>query len=70
MTMEEGWTKIYTTDQAYQADIIIELLNENDIDGVIMNKRDSSYVAFGNIEVFVSGENKDKALEIIKQSEL
>ncbi len=70
MTMEEGWTKIYTTDQAYQADIIIELLDENGINGVIMNKRDSSYVAFGNIEVFVSGENKDKALEIIKQSEL
>ncbi len=68
--MEEGWTKIYTTDRDYQADIIIELLDENGIAGVIMNKRDSSNVAFGNIEVYVNDDDKNKALEIIKQSEL
>ena len=68
--MEEGWIKIYTTDKAYQADMLIELLDENEIKGVIINKRDSSNIAFGNIAVFINKEDKDKALAIIKNSEL
>lgn len=68
--MEEGWVKVYTTEKAYQADIIIELLDEKGIAAVVMNKRDSSYAAFGNIDIYVNEKEKDKALEIIKQSEL
>lgn len=68
--MEQGWVKVYKTDKAYQADIIIELLDENGIMAVKMNKRDSSYLAFGNIEVYVEEEYAEKALQIIKESAL
>ncbi|HEY9123435.1 MAG TPA: DUF2007 domain-containing protein [Bacteroidales bacterium] len=68
--MEQGWVKIYKTDKDYQADIVIELLDENTIKAVKINKRDSSYQAFGNIEVYVKEENTEKALQIIKKSAL
>jgi hypothetical protein len=64
--MEEGWIKVYKTDKKYQADIIIELLDENGITGVVMDKKDSSYM-FGNIEVYVPAENEEQALTIILQ---
>jgi type III secretory pathway lipoprotein EscJ len=68
--MEQGWVKVYKTDKDYQADIVVELLDENGIMAVKMNKRDSSYLAFGNIEVYVEDEYAEKALQIIKESAL
>jgi hypothetical protein len=68
--MEEGWKKVYTTDKPYQAEIVIELLDENNILGVEINKKDTSYLAFGNAEVFVKEEDFEKAKEIINQSKL
>jgi type III secretory pathway lipoprotein EscJ len=68
--MEQGWVKVYKTDKDYQADIVVELLDENGIKAVKMNKRDSSYLAFGNIEVYVEDEYAEKALQIIKESAL
>lgn len=67
--MEEGWIKVYKTDKKYQADIIIELLDENGIRGVILDKKDSSYM-FGNVEIYVAQEFEEKALTIIKSSNL
>ena len=68
--MEEGWKKIYSTDKPYQAEMAVELLDENGIIGVAFNKKDSTYLAFGNVEVFVKEADSDKAKEIINQSKL
>ena len=68
--MEEGWTKVYSTDKPYQADIVLEVLEENDIVGVVLNKKDSSYTFFGFTEVYVNKDDAEKAKEIIKTSDL
>ncbi len=68
--MEDNWTKIYSTDKLYQADMIIELLDENEIVGVVINKEDSSFLSFGAIEVYVNKDDEEKALSIIKSAEL
>jgi hypothetical protein len=68
--MEEGWKKVFSTDKLYQAEIAVELLDENNIAGVVINKKDSSYLAFGNVEVFVKEEDFENAKEIINQSKL
>lgn len=68
--MEVGWTKVFTTDKPYQADIVVEVLEENDIHAVAFNKKDSSYVAFGNAEVYVMDEVVEKAKEILKTTSL
>ena len=68
--MEEGWTKVYTTDKPYQADMVVELLDENNIVGVSVNKKDSSYLAFGEDEVYVRDEDVEKSKIIINASGL
>ncbi len=67
--MEKGWTKVFRTDKPYQADIVSNILNENNIKSVVINKKDSMYL-FGFIEVYVEDENKDVAIEIINKSAL
>jgi hypothetical protein len=53
--------------QLYQAEIAKDLLENNGINAVIMNQKDSSYTSFGNIEVFVNEKDEEKALEILKE---
>ena len=67
--MEAGWTKVYITDKPYQADMVVELLEENNITGVSLNKKDSS-LSFGNDEVYVKDEDEEKAKIIINASGL
>jgi adenylosuccinate synthase len=62
--MSDNWEVIYTTNQVYDADIVKEVMADNDIECVIMNKLDSSY-GFGEIEVCVSTENTFKAKQLI-----
>jgi len=68
--MEEGWKLIYSTDKPYQAGIVVEMLSDNNIIGLIINKKDSTYLSFGDTEVHVKEEEYNKAIEIIKSSEL
>ena len=68
--MEEGWVKVYSTDKPYQADIVLEVLEENNVVGVVLNKKDSSYTFFGLAELYVNKTDADKAKEIIKTSGL
>lgn len=68
--MEKNWEQVFSTDQLYQAELIKQLLDNNSIPSVIINKKDSSYQAFGNSEVYVNLNDKEKALQIIKSSEI
>lgn len=65
--MEKNWVKIYTSPNFYRAEIIKQMLNENDVGAVLINKKDSSYNAFGNVEVWVHEENFSTAIELINQ---
>lgn len=62
----DNWTSVFETDQLYKAELIKDILCNNDIDAVILNQKDSSYTSFGEIYVMVSQEEKEKAEGIIK----
>ncbi|MDR1666554.1 MAG: DUF2007 domain-containing protein [Bacteroidales bacterium] len=62
----EKWKCIYSTNQRYRAEIVKALLAEEDIEAVILDKKDSSYTVFGEIELFVQPENENLAVELIK----
>lgn len=64
----QGWKKVYETHNLYQAEIIKSILNAEDIEAVIVNKQDSSYLV-GEVEVFVLSENVVKANTIISTNE-
>lgn len=67
--MENGWLKIYTSSEYYKAEIVRQVLAENEIEAVLMNKQDSQY-RFGEVEVYIQKEHFDDALEIIIKNEL
>ncbi len=51
--MEKNWRKIYSTTELYKAQIIKEILDEEDIEVVYINKKDSTYGSFGDVEIYV-----------------
>ena len=62
--MENNWVIVHTVAQEYEAEIIKSILNENNIDCVIVNKKDSAYL-FGEIEIYVDVENAFIAKQFI-----
>lgn len=66
--MEKDWTKITTYYNAVQAEIVKQMLEENNIPAVLLNKQDSSYL-FGKIELYVHENLKESALTLIQESE-
>jgi hypothetical protein len=63
-----NWAKIFTTRNSAEANIIKGMLEENDIEAVIMNKQDSSYLNFGNIEVYVPKEFEAIAIGLVNKA--
>jgi hypothetical protein len=68
--MENNWIKVYTTENAYTAEIIKQALTENEIPAVVLNKQSSSYKSFGVINVLVHQGDFDKAIAYLIENHL
>jgi len=62
----DDWQKVYSTDQMHQAEIVKSVLNDHHMNPVLINKKDSSYHNFGEIEIHVSTEHSMRARQIIE----
>lgn len=62
----DGWHKLYSTRNYAEANIIKGMLEENNIAAVVLNKMDSSYLAFGDIEIYVPLHLKEIAAQLLK----
>ena len=62
------WHNIFTTTNYPEASIIQGLLEENNIPVQMLNKMDSSYQTFGEIELFVPIHLKEMALNLISKA--
>lgn len=60
------WSKIYETKMPYRAEIVKDILEQNGIGAIIMNKKDSAYDIFGQLEVHVKAEAVLTALKIVE----
>ena len=67
--MDKNWETIYSTNQLYIAELAKQMLHDNGIEAVVVNKRDSTYNTFGDIEVYVNRDNVIRALKLIKEFE-
>jgi hypothetical protein len=65
--MEKDWKLVYYKGEDYKAVIAKELLEENGFRSVVLNRKDSTYQTFGDIELYVSGEDEQKSELILKQ---
>jgi hypothetical protein len=61
---KEQWEMVYSTNAGYQAEILKALLEEENIVSIVVNKQDSSYLSFGEVEVYVKSEDILKAKQI------
>jgi hypothetical protein len=62
--MSDNWIVVYSTDQLYDASLLENILKDNGIDCVIMNKQDSTR-GFGDIEIYVSTADALQAKQLI-----
>jgi hypothetical protein len=61
--MEKNWIKIFSSTNYYQAEMVKQMLIENQIDTVLFNKQDSSHRTFGYIEVYIHQKDFSDAIE-------
>ena len=61
--------KLFSTDNSNQAEIIKQMLQENSISVVLLNKQDSSYLMFGFIELYVNKKQFSQATKLLKNTE-
>ena len=64
----ENWEKIYSTRNYPEASIIQGLLEENNIPVQVLNKQDSSYLNFGDIELYVPAHLKITAKQVLEKA--
>ena len=61
----DSWVMIFNCAARYQAEILKSLLEDENINSVIINKQDSSYLSFGEIELYVKNDDVLRAKQII-----
>jgi len=67
--MEKGWIKIFTSTNFYPAEIVKQMLIENSIDAVLINKQLSGY-NIGSVEVYIHQEDFSKAVELMALNDI
>jgi hypothetical protein len=67
--VDYNWIKIYTSTDPFKIELLKGFLNENNIIAMSINKKDSSYLSFGEIELLVNEKDVMKAKTLITKQE-
>ena len=59
--------KVLSTDNPNKAAIVKQMLEENNIKVVLLNKQDSSYLMFGLVELYVQENQVEKTEDLLKE---
>ncbi len=62
----KGWVKVKEGEDRIAMRIASSVLEENDIKNVILDKKDSSYLMFGKVELYVQNEQVLKARRLLQ----
>jgi len=65
--MDEDFVVVFSAGKLYNAEMIKDVLLNNNIEATIVNKKDSGF-GFGEIEVYVAKANEEKAKKIISKT--
>lgn len=68
--MEEGWVKIFSAAQSFVVEMFQDILEENDIPSIVMNKTDSMHLHLtnGEVELYVRKEEVVLAKRLIEKN--
>ena len=59
--------KVLSTDNPNKAAIVKQMLEENNIKVVLLNKQDSSYLMFGLVEIYVQEDQLENTENLLKK---
>lgn len=68
--MNSDWVKIYASSEIHKAEIVKSVLEDNNIASFEINKKDSSYISVGEMELYVKPEDEALATIIINTHQL
>ena len=68
--MEKDWILVYISSQLHKVELIKQILHTEDIESVILNQQDSSYISIGDIKLLVKNTDVIRAKKIIEQAGL
>jgi translation elongation factor EF-1beta len=63
--MANDWVKVYASNSRIDAEMVKAKLADNGIETVELNKQDSSYLAFGLVELYCVQSDVIRALHLI-----
>lgn len=66
--MEKNWTKIFSSTNPIEVEILKQMLEENGVISIDINQQDSSYNMFGNINLYVQDKYVENATKLIEQN--
>ena len=59
--------KVLSIDNPNKAAIVKQMLEENNVKVVLLNKQDSSYLMFGLVELYVQEDQLEKTENLLKE---
>ena len=59
--------KVLSTDNPNKAAIVKQMLEENNIKVVLLNKQDSSYLMYGLVDLYVQEDQVEKTENLLKE---
>ncbi|MFP4556310.1 MAG: putative signal transducing protein [Bacteroidales bacterium] len=63
---KKDWSMVFTTNVPYQAEIAKQMLGNNGIEAIIVDKQDSAYPSIGEAEIYVAKKWEEKAKKLIQ----
>lgn len=70
MISNKNWVKICSFNDIIKAELAKTLLIDSGVNAVVINKNDSSFKVFGEIDIYTSSADAEKATKIILKSNL
>ena len=68
--MNEGWVLIFSALAEYQARIADDILKQNGIESLIVNKPDSMFPTIGEVGLYTPAEYAEQAIEVLRANNL
>lgn len=65
--MQDGWILVYQADEEYKAEVIKQLLENNNLHPVVMDHKDDEF-RIGSVEIYISPLEAQTALDIINEN--
>lgn len=64
----QNWIKVFEDGKQIRAEIVKGVLEENEIQAVVLSKKETIYQIFGTYEVLVKREDAMKATKLIQNA--